>query len=699
LVLSLSIGYIPQNMPPQASSRKLPRGTLKKLSLGQSFAEYDKMLEKENVYVETPALRAALDDVQGKCFFVGRRGTGKTAITLYLERKFPGKVVLLLPQLLVPVGRYFDVAIMEDVHHQPFKSLVSSFKRAILDEVLRYWIQRGRFSFRSNTPPALNRERNYIEDYDFDISLLDFAEDTLEAFSKNQDKEWLRSIGRWKEIAKEMDDSMDSLSDRTLLLIDRVDESWDGSDKSVILLMAMMHACVELSTSCDCVRPLLFLRENVFERVRLVDREFARLETFVTSLDWTRELLVELVERRLNLPLIAKYALRGDTWKAFFEDGEFTSSEDVVFNYCQYRPRDVLIYCSFAIESAQSRLREKVLFEDLIQARRRFSDSRLKDLSDEYSDNYPQLQLVLGRFFGLGSEFTVRAIEDFVKKLLVDPEIKKGCASWIYSFTQPDLLIQLLFNIGFAGIKVGNATHFRSLGSQSTTPPAIDARTIVVVHPTYRDALNLREVLLTNLDPLVPLSEGGILPELPQGINIDQYTSRLAALRGQLKTLPEGDTHADEFADLFGETVRLCLFKALTNLESKVRNVDGRVIRDWIAANHAPDGFWEVIRQKYGATQIVFECKNYSDVEASDFHQVAYYMNETIGRFVVLVFRGDQIKRHYYEHIRRIASEKNGVVLLLADRDIDILLRQAINGKSSESHLQELYDRTVREVS
>ena len=433
--------------------------------------------------------------------------------------------------------------------------------------------------------------------------------------------------------------------------------------------------------------------------MRLVDREFARLETFVTSLDWTRELLVELVERRLNLPLIAKYALRGDTWRAFFEDGDVTSSQDVVFNYCQYRPRDVLIYCSFAIESAQSKLREKVFFEDLLQARRRFSDSRLKDLCDEYSDNYPQLQLVLGRFFGLGSEFTVRAIEDFVKKLLVDEEIKKSCGGWIYMYTQPDLLIQLFFNIGFAGIKDNNATYFRSLGSQSTTPPAIDTKTIVVIHPTYREALNLREVLLTNLDPLTPLSEGGLLPELPQGITIDQYNSRLHALREELKTMPEGETHANEFADLAGEATRLCLFKALTNFESKVRNVDGRVIRDWIAANHSPDGFWEVVRQKHGATQIVFECKNYSELGASDFHQVAYYMNDMIGRFAVLVYRGDQVKRHYYEHIRRIASDKRGMVLLLTDRDTDILLRHAINGKSSEAHLQELYDRTVREVS
>ncbi len=46
------------------------------------------------------------------------------------------------------------------------------------------------------------------------------------------------------------------------LLIDRIDESWDGSDKSVILLMALMHSCVELSATSNFLRPLIFLREK-----------------------------------------------------------------------------------------------------------------------------------------------------------------------------------------------------------------------------------------------------------------------------------------------------------------------------------------------------------------------------------------------------------------------------------------------------
>jgi hypothetical protein len=123
------------------------------------------------------------------------------------------------------------------------------------------------------------------------------------------------------------------------------------------------------------------------------------------------------------------------------------------------------------------------------------------------------------------------------------------------------------------------------------------------------------------------------------------------------------------------------------------------VIRDWIAANHAQEGFWELIRQKYGATQIIFECKNYSDLQARDFHQVSYYMNETIGRFGVIVYRGKDLKRHYHDHIKRIASERNGIVLLFGEWDLNVFIRQATNGKSNQSHLQEIYDRTVREAS
>jgi hypothetical protein len=58
------------------------------------------------------------------------------------------------------------------------------------------------------------------------------------------------------------------------------------------------------------------------------------------------------------------------------------------------------------------------------------------------------------------------------------------------------------------------------------------------------------------------------------------------------------------------------------------------------------------------------------------------------------------MKNHYYQHVKRIANEKDGgIVLLLTDRDLLVFLRQARNGKAKEDHIRDLYDRTVREIS
>jgi hypothetical protein len=464
--------------------------------------------------------------------------------------------------------------------------------------------------------------------------------------------------------------------------------------------MIACHACVEICGSVRCLRPLLFLRENIFERVRQIDNEFARLETFVVSMDWTEELLVEFVERRLNAPFNTKLPVGGETWDYFFESVAGASSRKLVFDYCQERPRDVLTYCTFAIEAAQSKRHDRVLIEDLQSARRRFSDSRLKELGDEYAENYPQVRLILARFHGLGREFTIPGITAFIKKLLVDEEVKIHCAAWIFGYTQPERFVELLYNIGFVGITDGGDPTFRSLGARSPTPPPISASTHVVVHPSYVDTLNLQNLVVESLAPDVALRSEGMLIDLPDAVDLDEYTRRLSDLEADLKTLPLGRPGAARFEEIVGEMLRLCFFRSLTNVEAKARDVAGTVIRDWLAANVALSGFWEVVRQRYQATQVVWECKKYEDLGSDDFQQASYYMTKEIGRFAVVVYRGGEVKKHYYDHIRRIAAEKEGgIVLPVTESDMRVFIRQAKNGKTKETHVQEIYDRTLRAIS
>ena len=673
---------------------QLPKDALERVSLGHSFAEYDRTLEHGEAFVRTPALNAALDPTSSKCFFVGRRGTGKTTITYFLS--LSNKSCLQLhPLAFVPADVNVPLETLRDTRQRPFQSVVRAYERSIADEALSDWARRRKVRL-DRLPESLTRERSYIEDFDFDKRVLAFQSDMNRSL-QGPEKDWLREMNRAHAVVGAVEQIGKDEGLSATILLDRLDEAWDGSDKAVVFLMALMHACVHLTSINRSLRVLLFLRENIFERVRQLDNEFARLETSVVSLDWTRALLLEFIERRLQLRLPTKPALGGETWDHFFETDNSHSSRSMVFDFCQERPRDVLTYCSFAIESAQAQKHQIVTIEDLQAARRRFSESRLKDLGDEYSENFPHIDLVLGRFYGLGNEFTIGAIIGFIQKLLVDVEVKQFCAGWLFKSTAPEQFVELLYNVGFLGIRTADGIAFRSLGVKSPTPPPIATDTKVVVHPCYCDALNLRETVIGSIGDEVTLRSEGLLTDLPEATSLESYQAALHRIRDEIDTLPPGKAHADRWEDTIGEVIRLCFFRSLTNVEPKRRDIGGVVIRDWIASNTARTGFWEMVLIRYGATQIVWECKNYSDLGADDFQQANYYMTQAGGRFVVMVFRGE-VKKHYYEHLRRIAQQ-DGFVLLLSEKDIQIFVRQAINGKLKESHIRDIYDKSVREIS
>lgn len=688
-------------MAKTAATVQLSKDAIKKIDLGQSFAEYDVIRSDLQMFVETPATRAAAGREGSKCIFVGRRGAGKTATTYYLEARDKKHTIVILPELFSSLDSYVN-AQGEDVHQRPFKTLVTSFKRSLLDEALVAWIKNGAFSFTaSHSFDEIQRERNLVEQHDFDTRTLELVSEGFDGLESGREKEWNKFTQRSKKLAHQIIEASSEPRRKLLILIDRIDEDWNGTNNAVIVLMALMHACVELNAISAEIKILLFIRENMFDRVRHIDLEFSRLETSVISLEWTRELLRELIERRLRKHLIAKPALGGPTWNAFFESDDTTFSEDVVFSFCQYRPRDVLTYCSFALQIAQSHQNLKIMLSDLSEAKRRFSESRLKELCDEYAENYPQLRLVLTRFYGLGKRFTSKAIEDFLKKLLLDQEISKECQKWIYQYTSPFQFTSLLYGIGFAGVaNTKGEVQFKVQDIQPFDPQHISHESLLVVHETYADALQLRDILIPTLDDDVELKKTGLLEELPQAFQYGhEYRKALEGIQSDLSNLGRGSGGAEAYEVLVGKIIKYCFFKSLSNVQEHVRTHDGRSIRDWIAGNHSQSGFWKLIRDRYSATQIIFECKNYNDLSADDFAQISHYLNNRIGRFCVVVYRGGpDIKSAYYSHIKDIAIE-GGLVILLGERDLEVLLRQALNGKSSERHLQEAFDNMVRKIS
>jgi hypothetical protein len=340
-----------QAQPQERRAPQLPRNALTKIKLGVSFAEYDDMLRDPWVFVDTPASLAAADVSRQKYYFVGRRGTGKTATSLHLL-KADHHSRALHPEIFSPSEPLFDPEEFRDPRQKPHRSLVAAFRRTLHEELLGCWCGCCGATSHSLAPPMRQAAERAIA-VDFDTRLLSNLQELLVPLAAKQDVDWHALMNVPKRLGSAMAGCRWAETKPVhTIVIDRLDDYWDGSDLAVAFLSALMHAALLVNTEIPKVRVLIFLRENVFERVRAIDPEFARLETSVVGLGWTREQLTELVERRFNKPFNTRIALGGETWSYFFASP--AEAYQLVFDYCQNRPRDVLIYCEFALESALS---------------------------------------------------------------------------------------------------------------------------------------------------------------------------------------------------------------------------------------------------------------------------------------------------------------------------------------------------------
>jgi hypothetical protein len=359
------------------------------------------------------------------------------------------------------------------------------------------------------------------------------------------------------------------------------------------------------------------------------------------------------------------------------------------------RPRDILTYCDYAIENAKQRKHLKVSVEDLLSARSKFSDSRLKDLGDEYAENYPGLYLVLKKFFGLTKRIAYTAMSEILRALLDDDTIKVQCKRWIYANVAPLSFCNLLFNIGFVGVVTNRSVDFRGSGWLEEGMSPVGGSSVFEIHSAFADALQLRDDVLVRLDE-GQLRDSGIIEEV--GITIPEFYKKLDTLQEGFDTLPCGLENASEFENLVVELIKICFAGKLDFVEVQVTTIGGTQRRDIIAANVAPDDFWEAVRSKWSATQVVFECKNYEQLKAADFQQVGHYLDKGMTKCAVLCCRASVSEKYWQEHLRDLYTAGKMVIILTA-QDTRTLIRQARSGKSSDRHLWEKMSAVERHNS
>ncbi len=182
-------------------------------------------------------------------------------------------------------------------------------------------------------------------------------------------------------------------------VFDGLDRSWSvDQEASVELLHGLVRTIANLGRSHqNSLRFTLFLRQEVYS---LLETKSTDLELLgVSRIEWTRELLLELVAARL------RYIFRRDdvddeeAWNLLFPTSiGSVDALDYILRQTLMRPRELLGILQSAMTIVVNHRKESVSEDDLVEAVDQVSAGFVNSICVEYQDVYPDLFEVLAEF-------------------------------------------------------------------------------------------------------------------------------------------------------------------------------------------------------------------------------------------------------------------------------------------------------------
>lgn len=638
--------------------------------LGAARAEVDGLLSK--AFIETAAYRA-LAETEDYNFVVGRRGTGKSALFHRLKDHFadaPGT----LPIANTPPEHYTiefqRLLLTAGNDYRSLRAIARLVWRAsLLLEAL------GRLLATRHYKLAQTPDYAYLRQRQSDAKALLQQEPAARYLSLL--KEALRGSHHATEVPAKLAqsvqveklqhairDSLQSLGLRIVVIYDGLDEGWVPDVVSTAVLGGLALTAADLTDSRVGIYPILFIRDNMFRSLAQLDTDFTRhIEGHTLRLHWDENSLLRLVAQRLRIALgLAEVESDIRVWNRFAQR-ELKERDGFLLclHHTLYRPRDILVLLNEAYQNAARDGRDSIIPSDIETSSTRISQHRLEDLLKEYATVLPGLSLFVAEFRGRRAHDSYGAIVKLLDEAAARADFSDPASRDFGVFHSGPEIFSALYSVGFLGLRdlAGPAFTFCHDGSASPLS-SVEADRPVTVHPCYWKALEL---------------QGDVPPEeVVIQIN-DEYEAKasqntrdlrialLGEVQGALPRIPIGREGSQQFEQWVFRTAKLLFGGTLSNFQLKP-NAGGIQQRDVVATNMATRGFWKRILDDYKSRQVIFEVKNYEEVEPDDFRQALSYSTGEYGRFLIIVTRAGSesitereqgwIKTLYFEHDRLV---------------------------------------------
>ena len=466
--------------------------TVRPNALGDVRAEADdKMLRQ--AFVETPDYRALIES-HDRIIVVGRRGTGKSALVQQLHRYWDRNdkvdVIRIVPEeyqtlALRPLALLFGPAFR---HIRAGVRL--AWRYAFFMETVR--IKSRHYSFKNG--PAADFLRNELRQWDqLGYDVLHRFQELLNT-SIDRTKSPDERIGDFAEKLKirDVEHRISQVANETqqqlVILVDCLDEGYQPDDTGIGVVDGLIHGAIDAKVrSLGIVQPFVFLRDNIFRSIQLKDPDYSRdIEGNVLRLHWDENILYDFVTRRIKVAFSIQKESSVRVWNSVTRGG-LTGRPGfrTVLRMTLHRPRDMLSLLNETFFRATRFGRAWINLDDVAAAGKLMSNARLDDLVSEYRALFPSIASLIEVFRGMPAEWEIHELHSRVGHLAkeMDDSVIRQEMLLVY-----DSVVDVLFDIGFLGVDVGENTFSFCHDGRRRSPSSAEGKALV--HPCYWMALD-----------------------------------------------------------------------------------------------------------------------------------------------------------------------------------------------------------------
>ena len=295
------------------------------------------------------------------------------------------------------------------------------------------------------------------------------------------------------------------------IIIDDLDREW--VDKSIVYdLIKSLLIVVKNLSKLKRVKIIIALRINILRKIlktnesRGMQRE--KFNTYFLELDWSKEELRDMVDKRLRYRSISQRREKTLTVVNVFPNESKNNS--VGFNYLVdrtlMRPRDVLDFVNKCIKRSDGS--HHINKNTLLQAEDEYSHERLQALNDEWLENYGRLHYLYAFLKHCEQKMQVKDYYPIVGEHFLDcycsgqlkeleDDIYKIINCYVEASDESKLtkyVLGELYDIGLVGFKLSSDTSVSYSHTQYSLIRGDDITddTFVYVHPMYMRSLRIR---------------------------------------------------------------------------------------------------------------------------------------------------------------------------------------------------------------